>query len=129
MKEIIDFLCAESGSHDYTINRREARELGLAIENPSMEFYVLLRKIHLSYVEELKLLEPYNPIGMLGTDQTLDYSLPRAVIESAKTGCHQFISHGTLNKLMMQVQVPGMTPIKHQSIQDNRKFEGWRKTQ
>lgn len=129
MKEIIDFLCAESGSHDYTINRREARELGLAIENPSMKFYVLLRKIHLSYVEELKLLEPYNPIGMLGTDQTLDYALPRAVIESAKTGCHQFISHGTLNKLMMQVQVPGMPPIQQQSIQDNRKFEGWRKTQ
>lgn len=130
MKEIIDFLCAESGSHDYTINRREARELGLEIENPSMEFYVLLRKIHLSYVEELKLLEPYNPVGLLGADQTIDYALPRAVIESAKTGCHQFISQGTLSKLTMQVQAAsGMLPIQQQSIQDNRKFEGWRKTQ
>ena len=26
MKKIIDFLCSESGSHDYTINRREVQE-------------------------------------------------------------------------------------------------------
>ncbi len=129
-KEIIDFLCAESGSHDYTINRREARELGLEIENPSMEFYGLLKKIHLSYVEELKLLEPYDPAVLLGAVQTIDYTLPRAVIESTKTGCHQFITNGTLTKSMMQIQVgPGMPPIPQLTIQDNRKFDGWRKTQ
>lgn len=33
-KKIIAFLCSESGSHDYTINRREAKnELGLNIKN------------------------------------------------------------------------------------------------
>jgi len=128
--EIIDFLCAESGSHDYTINRREARELGLEIENPSGELYALIRKIHLSYVEELKLLEPYDPSGLLGAEQTVDYVLPRAAIESAKTGCNQFVTHGTLTKSMMQVQVaPGMPLMQQQAIQDNRKFEGWRKTQ
>jgi hypothetical protein len=31
VKQIIDFLCADSGSHDYTMNRREAAELGLCI--------------------------------------------------------------------------------------------------
>ena len=30
---IVSFLCSESGSHDHTINRREARELGLVVEN------------------------------------------------------------------------------------------------
>src|SRR5262249_43060746 len=34
VKKIQDFLCSESGSHDYTINRREAAELGLQIEKP-----------------------------------------------------------------------------------------------
>ena len=60
IKSIINFLCADSGSHDYTINRREAAELGLNVEKPSDDFYKLLRKIQLSYAEELKLLEPYS---------------------------------------------------------------------
>ena len=61
VKNIIDFLCADSGSHDYTINRREANELGLVVDTPSNELYGLLRSLHLSYGKELKLLEPYNP--------------------------------------------------------------------
>jgi len=55
IKQIIDFLCADSGSHDYTMNRREAAELGLRIEKPSSEFYEVLRKAHLSYAAEMKL--------------------------------------------------------------------------
>jgi hypothetical protein len=50
VRKIIDFLCADSGSHDYTINRREARNLGLNVETPSQDFYALLRKIHLGRV-------------------------------------------------------------------------------
>lgn len=126
MNEIIDFLCAESGSHDYTINRREARELGLQIENPSEQLYKLIRQVHLSYVEELKLLEPYDPYGLLGTTQSVNYSLPRAVIESRQTGCHQFVSEGILSKTV----IPGMGPagpMPQDAINDNRRFEGWRK--
>ena len=126
-KEIIDFLCAESGSHDYTINRREARDLGLNIENPSDELYGLLRKLHLSYVDELKLLEPYDPYSLLGANQTTDYALPRAAIESVKTGSHKFLSEGTLTKTVTQ-QVGPAGPFMQDMINDNRKFEGWRKT-
>jgi len=129
INEIIDFLCAESGSHDYTINRREARDLGLHIENPSLELYTLLRKIHLSYVEELKLLEPYNPMGLLGANPSADYTLKRSAIESVKTGCHQFVSEGTLTKTTMQMPqvMPGLPALPQEAIHDNRKFEGWRK--
>lgn len=127
MKEIIDFLCAESGSHDYTINRREARELGLKVENPSQELYGLLRKLHLSYVDELQLLQPYDPYSLLGTNPTVSYVLPRAVIESSKTGSHQFLSEGTLTKTVVQQMGP-MGPITQDSINDSRRFEGWRKT-
>jgi hypothetical protein len=127
MNGIIDFLCAESGSHDYTINRREANTLGLQVEKPSEEFYTLLRQLHLSYVEELKLLEPYDPYGLIGTAASISYTLPRAVIESCKTGCHQFISEGILSKSTTSIMTP-TGPIQQETINDNRKFEGWRKT-
>lgn len=126
IKEITDFLCAESGSHDYTINRREATELGLTVEKPSDDLYKLLRQLHLSYVSEFKLLEPYDPYSLLGANQTVDYVLPRAAIESIKTGSHQFMSEGTLTKTTVQQMGP-MGPIAQDSINDNRKFEGWRK--
>ncbi len=126
-KEIIDFLCAESGSHDYTINRREARELGLQIENPSDKLYALLRRLHLSYVDELKLLEPYDPYSLLGENPTINYVLPRAVIETLKTGSHKFLSEGTLTKTVIQQMGPA-GPIAQDSINDSRRFEGWRKT-
>ena len=86
MKEIIDFLCAESGSHDYTINRREAIELGLNVEKPSDSLYSLLRRLHLSYVDEFKLLDPYDPYSLLGANATVNYVLPRAAIESVRDG-------------------------------------------
>ena len=126
MKEIIDFLCAESGSHDYTINRREAVELGLKIEKPSDNLYRLLRGLHLSYVDELKLLDPYDPYSLLGSNATITYDLPRAVIESVKTGSHKFVSEGTLTKSTVQQMGP-VGPIPQESINDIRRFEGWRK--
>lgn len=44
IKQIIDFLCSDSGSHDYTINRREAKNtLGLNIIKPDEELYKLIK--------------------------------------------------------------------------------------
>lgn len=126
INEIVDFLCAESGSHDYTINRREAAELGLRVEKPSDELYKCLRRLHLSYVSEFKLSEPYDPCSLLGQNQTVDYVLSRAAIESIKSGSHQFLSEGTLTKITAQQMGP-TGPISQDSINDNRKFEGWRK--
>ncbi|WP_278535730.1 SDH family Clp fold serine proteinase [Delftia acidovorans] len=125
--KIIDFLCAESGSHDYTINRREARALGLKIEQPGDELYTVLKSLHESYVEELKLLEPFDPFGMLGNNQTMPYSLPRVMIESAFHGTHQFISEGVLTKMSMTQMQPNGTPFQQDAYHDQRRFEGWRK--
>ena len=124
---IIDFLCAESGSHDYTINRREAKDLGLNVEKPSDQLYSLLRSIHLSYVEELRLLEPYDPYNLIGTETSISYTLPRATIESCQTGCHGFVSEGIISKTMAAAMTPNGHHIQQEVINDNRKFEGWRK--
>lgn len=122
MDEIIDFLCAQSGSHDYTVNRREAVELGLNIEKPSPEFYELLRNLHQSYIDELGLLAPYDPNGILGGEKEKMYFIPRALIESSGFGSHAFVSEGKLHKETVQQQ--GVTI---EQIRDSRTFEGWRK--
>jgi hypothetical protein len=120
IKSIIDFLCADSGSHDYTINRREAAELGLQVEKPSEAFYRVLRKIHLSYAEELKLLQPYSQQVVLGVQRTATYFELRGLVESAAGG-YGFVSEGTLTKTQVS------TPVGPQeAVTDQRTFEGWR---
>lgn len=120
---IIRFLCSDSGSHDHSINRREARELGLAIENPTTDFYKLLRAVQISFATELKIGEPFNPDTELAGNPTVNYRVPRALIESAAHGSHQFISEGILTS----ISVPSPTGVPQIGIQDKRTFEAWRK--
>ncbi len=125
INSIIDFLCADSGSHDYTINRREAADLGLKIEKPSDKLYKLLRKIHLSYAHELKLLEPYTPQALLAEateNQPVSFSIPRAIVEGTAGGCYGFVSEGTLMRVKVQTSVGAQDGIR-----DDRTYEGWRK--
>ena len=126
IKSIIDFLCADSGSHDYTIDRREAAELGLRIDKPSDTLYKLLRKIHLSYAEELKLLEPYSAQDLLrGADdeEPVPYSITRGLVEGTIGGCYGFVSKGSL----MRVKTHTNNNVQQGGIHDERTFEGWRR--
>ncbi len=124
IKSIIDFLCADSGSHDYTINRREAAEMGLSVEKPSIEFYKTLRQVHASYTEQMKLLEQFSPQTVLGTNPASAYSAIRGLLESTSGGCYAFVSEGTMTKSMVALPPSG---VMQEAITDSRTFEGWRK--
>ena len=126
IESIVDFLCADSGSHDYTIDRREASDLGLKVEKPSVELYRLLKEVHASYAEELQLLNPYRPTEFFGEDQagSRSYFVPRGLIEGTAGGCYAYVSEGIMT--LMQMQENG-SPIQQQVMNDNRTFEGWRK--
>lgn len=120
---VLDFLCSESGSHDYTINRREARdELRLPIVTPNDGQYGLIKSIYDDVADELELSTPFDPNVAIAAGQREDYALRRALIESRQGGSHFFTSEGTLSRQQVQVQ-PGVTQT---AIQDERRFEGWR---
>lgn len=120
---ILDFLCSESGSHDYTINRREAREsLGLPIETPSWGFYDITKKMYDDISDELEFTTPYNVNSSLGGGDHAKYTFKRALIESIAGGAHTFISEGELTRQQVEVQ-PGVMGF---GINDQRHYEGWR---
>lgn len=137
VKRILEFLCSESGSHDYTVTRQEAREtLGLHIDRPDDQLYILIRKINEDFTNELELRSPYDPNLVLGSGNNMQYSFKRALIESVGGGSHAFVSEGTLTRQQIQLP-PGMQlgpglmlppGIMQQAITDNRTFEGWRHT-
>jgi hypothetical protein len=128
IEKIIAFLCSDSGSHDYTIYRKEAKnELGLNIETPNDNFYSLIKATFNDIKSELELDIPYNPNVLLGANQTVDYSCRRSLIESLDFGTHVFVSEGTLVKSTQHIQqMPQFPPIQRTIIDDQRKFEGWK---
>ncbi len=59
--KVINFLCSQSGSHDYTIYRKEAKEeLGLEIETPTQELYDVIKAVHQDFEAEMELRTPFN---------------------------------------------------------------------
>lgn len=112
--KIIHLLASESGSHDYTINRRKAQEIGLNVEKPSSQLYSILNDISKSYTAELKTLEPHAPAALLAGQAAVRYTLVRGLIESVDS------SFGYVNDGIYAVDQQG-------NIADQPAFEGWRK--
>ncbi len=123
VENILQFLCSESGSHDYTINRKEARdELKLVIEKPDDDLYQTIKMLYDNIANELELSSPFDPNMLLGGNNQSSYVFRRALIESISGGCNVFVSEGELKRQSVQVR-PGIT---QQVVQDTRTFEGWR---
>jgi hypothetical protein len=128
IKKIISFLCSDSGSHDYTIYRREAKEeLGLNIEKPDDNFYQIIKEIFDNIQEELELKKAFDPNIILGANNQATYSCRRALIESISGGTDVFASEGTLIKNTQLIQqAPNIPPVQRVIVEDQRKFEGWK---
>lgn len=121
INNILQFLCSESGSHDYTINRKEAKdELGLPIEIPNDPLYSQIKDIYDNISEELLLTKPFNPNVILGKEDENSYTVTRALIESITGGSHKFISEGVFKRAQIN------TPVGPQlGIQDKRTRDEW----
>lgn len=117
IEKIVSFLCSESGSHDYTIHRREARSLGLTIEKPNDEFYIEIKNLYDDFSRELLLTERWDPIRDLGQSNDLPYKFKRCIVESTCGKGYYFSSEGSIKKIQQGSQI---------NIQDNRTFEGWK---
>lgn len=118
-KKIISFLCSDSGSHDYTLNRREASALGLTVAKCSAGLYDIVRKLYTDFRDEMQLREPFHGAAFPQNAVTPFLNL-RALIEStAAQGAH-FISEGTA----VRQQLPPPNVGEQFNIAVTR--EGWR---
>ena len=110
IEKIISFLCSESGSHDYTINRREAKSnLGLNVNTPTPEQYRIIKSVYDDFSTELGLRGcntlPLNDV----------FSVRSAFLESIEGGSDYFVYEGK-----MQRTAPGA------SLQRIDTYYGWR---
>lgn len=118
-KSIISFLCSESGSHDYSIRRREARDkLGLNIEVPSDELYFVIKNIFNNICKDMKMTEPFNPaLEIYNNSNPYEYCYIRAMIESVDYGSNLFKNNGILKIVN--------SPDGQLILNNQLTFEGW----
>lgn len=128
IKKIISFLTSDSGSHDYSIYRNEAKdELGLNVEKPDDNLYLVIKDVFDDIKKELELNKPFDPNVLLGTQSRVDYKARRVLVESLHAGTDIFVSEGTLIKQQQSIpQPPPMPPLQRTIIDDQRSFEGWK---
>ncbi|ROL55704.1 hypothetical protein D9V84_10870 [Bacteroidetes/Chlorobi group bacterium Naka2016] len=99
IEKVVKFLCSESGSHDYTINRKEAKnELGLNIEKPDDNFYQLIKKVYDNICLELKLSSTCFNKQLLGEKIEGEFCSRKALIESIEYGSNVLISPGKFKR-------------------------------
>ena len=123
IKEIISFLCTDSGSHDYTINRREAKSnLGLNVQKPDDEGYAIIKAIYDDISQELGFAVPFD-LASIAKQNGGRFSVPRALIESIEGGSDSFVTEGVVNVVKIQ-GVPGQP--EQEGTQIVKQFEGWR---
>jgi len=116
IEKIVSFLCSESGSHDYTINRREAeRDLELQVVKPTDAQYRLIKDIYDDIKSELLFNYSFNFDTINGS-----YAVRRAIIESVHGGADYFITEGRVETINNNGNL-----LKHNAIS----FEGWRHQQ
>ena len=127
-EQIIEFLCSESGSHDRTVNRREARELGLTIEKPSESLYKTIRSLYEDIAESLEIRSRFDPMLVLGQSPNVVYTCQRVLLESVDHGSWCFVTEGTIRRVQISQSQPGGTPVPVTAAETTPTFEGWRKT-
>lgn len=114
VKKIIAFLCSESGSHDYTINRKEAKnDLKLNVKKPTDTQYSIIKAIYDDISDELQFNKTFDFSKINGA-----FAVRRCLLESIIGGSDYFVTEGQC--------VHGIDQNGQQLVQTRINFEGWR---
>lgn len=120
-EKIVSFLCSDSGSHNYTISRTEAKILGLKVEKPDDELYKYLKLLYDNIVQDLEITDPFNMnqvvLEALRLGGKKNYCYKRALIESVCNIQNEFVSEGEFIVQNINNEV---------KFNDQRSFEAWR---
>ncbi|MEM7811749.1 MAG: ATP-dependent Clp protease proteolytic subunit [Planctomycetota bacterium] len=119
---ILDFLCGDSGSHDYSIFRDEARDrLNLVVEDTDETLTKLLKDLHANYAGQMKFAEPFLPDAVLGSKQQMTYTCDRVLVESPAAGADCYRTAGIISRQTVQ----GPDGAQQSRFGNQSLVEGW----
>ncbi len=118
-RKIISFLSSDSGSHDYTLNRREATSLGLPVTKCPAHLYPIVNQLYRNFRDEMKLRSPFNS-SQFPPNAITPFTNLRATIESTAGPPVQFITEGNFSR--QQAPPPNVGELTSVEVTG----EGWK---
>ena len=100
IRQIIDHLTGLISIHNYPVTRDEAKDLGLNVEFATGGMEDAIWAVYESYAEEIELGKPYNPLMLLGEENTKNFEQKAAFIESEQV-THAFLFRGVIQKSVL----------------------------
>jgi hypothetical protein len=121
IEKIINTIYKGRFSHDYIIGRREAKEVGLPVIEPSQSLEKDIMDLFLQYHTLLELSVPYNPETILGTEETSTGVFNRALIESANL-IHVYRTIKEIRRMQLN---PPQVPLPTIGYQERVLSDNW----
>lgn len=100
IQKIVDHLTGLISIHNYPVTRDEAKELGLNIEFATSGLEDAIWVLYESYAEEMELGKPYNPLMLLGEENSKHFECRAAFIQSEQA-THAFLFKGVIQKSVL----------------------------
>jgi hypothetical protein len=118
IEEIVETLTAKLFFHGHPINRKEAKQLNLKVNNPPKEVEDLMWQLYEEYEREMEIKNPFNPVEILNTanQDNLEYKIKGAYVES-KVDTDVFVSH---YRLWRPAIPSNITPEQRQKFEAQR---------
>ena len=115
IKKITATLMEDRFSHQYIINKEEAKSIGLKIDEPDQELENLIMELYENYVREMKLHSPFNIASELINKTESDFETPIGFIESYGEKSKFMIGLKLIKQSIPVQTIPNVAPV----IQDN----------
>ena len=125
IKKITATLIEERFSHQYIINKDEAKSIGLKIEEPDSELEDLIMELYQHYVSEMKLHSPFNIASELINKTESDFETTIGFIESYNKKS-KFVIGLKLIKQSVPVQTaPNKPPVMRDNYNQTMYRQEW----
>jgi len=103
IKKIVKEITGDITIHAYPIDREEAKELGLKIENAGDDLDKTMRGLYEVYASEMKFGQPFHPNELLSGKDSAEVERAGAYLETTDAS-YQFIFSGKVQKVIRNNQ-------------------------
>jgi len=114
IEKIVNEITSDICIHNYPIYRDEAKTIGLNVVIPNDKLEKILWNLYEKYAEDMELRKQFNPLEILGQENTKNIKYAAAHIESIKAQ-DTFYYDIRLNKIS-EPQAPGQPPLPKVNI-------------
>jgi hypothetical protein len=115
-KKIAETLTKDFFHHGYPVNRSEAKEIGLKVSNGNAEVEDLMWRIWSNLRDDLRLREPFNPVGLLKANPSCAPLFAPVPIANLPANLPPDVLQQLVNQMLAQCGISSVPPTAFENV-------------